>query len=286
MRYAEAHPDVILLDVEMPGMSGLDVARAIRSEESQRGALDWTPIIFLTALANDEQLARGIDAGGDDYLVKPVSEIVLSAKIAAMRRIRELRNQFLQLTKELEAANRQLHALTVLDGLTGLSNRRHLDEQFELEWRRAYRANDELSFMMIDVDHFKLYNDTYGHQQGDDCLRRVAALLGGSVRRPGDVAARYGGEEFALLLPSTPAHGAGHVALLIQKGIKALQIEHKASSVCGFVTASIGVATVRPREFAGAPKDFAEAADKALYEAKRGGRNKVVSSGNLHPAAS
>lgn len=280
-KYREFRPAVILLDVDMPGISGLDVARAIRADERLADSTDWTPIIFLTGLATDEQLAKGIEAGGDDYLVKPVSEIVLSAKIEAMRRIQALRKRLIAVTEDLAAANRKLHLLAIVDGMTGIANRRHLDEQLELEWRRAVRQDNEISFMMIDVDHFKQYNDAYGHQQGDDCLKRVAQLLADCARRPGDLAARYGGEEFAIMLPCTPAYGAGHVAIMVQKGIVALQIDHKASSVCDVVTASIGVATVRPKEFVGTLAGFTELADHALYEAKRAGRNRVVSSGNL-----
>jgi len=283
-KYEHEKPDFILLDVDMPGISGLDVARRIRSNEQENGRSDWTPIIFLTGLATDEQLAKGIEAGGDDYLVKPVSELVLSSKIAAMRRLQSLRSQLLAVTSELETANRKLHALTVVDALTGIANRRHLDTQMEQEWRRARRQGEDMSFLMIDVDHFKQYNDTYGHQQGDECLRQVAALLAKCVRRPGDLVARYGGEEFAVLLPNTPSYGAGHIALLIQRGIVGLNLEHKASSVGNFVSVSIGAVTIQPHEFEGTLADFAKLADLALYEAKHNGRNRVVSSGNIQPA--
>jgi diguanylate cyclase (GGDEF)-like protein len=279
--YREHKPDFILLDVEMPGMSGLDVAREIRDGESKSGSAEWTPIIFLTGLASDQQLASGIEAGGDDYLVKPVNPVVLSSKIQAMRRIQGLRQNLLTVTNQLEAANRKLQGLAATDGLTGLSNRRHLDEHLETEWRRAAREGQELSFMMVDVDFFKKYNDAYGHLQGDECLRRVASSLKESVRRPGDIVARYGGEEFAILLPNTPASGGGHVALLAQKRVAAMQIEHKASEASQYVTVSIGVATLTPKTLGESLETLTEQADQALYQAKRLGRNRVFSAGNL-----
>jgi diguanylate cyclase (GGDEF)-like protein len=274
--YRQGNPDVILLDIELPDMSGFDIARIIRAEESRTDRSDWTPIIFLTGMASDESLAAGIAAGGDDYLVKPVSAVVLAAKITAMQRIRHMREQLLEVTRQLEAANLKLHALAAADGLTGLANRRHLDEQLDREWRRAHREDNAISVIMIDVDHFKAFNDTYGHQHGDDCLRRVAGALGQGARRPGDLAARYGGEEFAVVLPTTPSEGARLVAAGIKNAIAALGIEHSNSSAANHVTASLGVATAFPKQFASDQAALLKLADQALYEAKHRGRNRVV----------
>ena len=177
---AEQKPDLILLDVMLPGADGFEVARLIRAGE-KAGA--WTPIIFLTVRAKDEDLARGIAMGGDDYLMKPVSEVVLGAKLRAMQRIVEMRRSLLAMSKKLDAANRELRRLSVMDSLTGISNRRHFDETFAREWRRATRGRRSLALILCDIDFFKQYNDIYGHQAGDDCLRAVARSLAQEVRR-------------------------------------------------------------------------------------------------------
>jgi diguanylate cyclase (GGDEF)-like protein len=159
------------------------------------------------------------------------------------------------------------------DGLTGLNNRRRLNETLNIEWKRARRQAGVLSFLMIDVDAFKQYNDTYGHLRGDECLRRIASVLLSSVNRPGDMVARYGGEEFCALLPATDAQGAVFIAHQIGAAIRADRIAH-AGSANGIVTVSIGVATCRPNvgtRF----EDLIDAADQALYRAKDAGRNRV-----------
>jgi diguanylate cyclase (GGDEF)-like protein/PAS domain S-box-containing protein len=181
---------------------------------------------------------------------------------------------------QLAALNFELSLQATTDGLTGLSNRRRLDEALDLEWRRAARDGSPLSMMMIDLDRFKLFNDRYGHQQGDVCLKAVAKILGSFIRRPGDIAARYGGEELGVLLPKTDILQASLLAERVRAAIEAAAMQHEGNTPFGVVTASIGVAALRP--FASASGDAAaellSAADEALYEAKHTGRNRVVMS--------
>lgn len=179
---------------------------------------------------------------------------------------------------EIAALNRELAVQAVTDGLTGLANRRRFDEGLAQEWRRAAREQNSLSLLMIDVDHFKLYNDRYGHQRGDECLRAVAAAIAGSARRAGDVAARYGGEEFAVLLPGADATAAAGPAEDLRAAIEAVGLQHSGNPANGIVTVSVGVATMTPVPEAGGyrPEDLVAAADAALYEAKHAGRNRVV----------
>lgn len=177
-------------------------------------------------------------------------------------------------TEELELANEQLQELTRVDGLTGIANRRRLDEDLEREWKRMMREKRPLSIILCDIDHFKFYNDTYGHQQGDDCLAKVAAAIKTSVNRPGDLAARYGGEEFCIILPETISSGAKQIAELVRQNVLGLQLEHKSSKVMPFVTLSLGVATMVP-DTDNDPGKLLEAADKGLYQAKENGRNRV-----------
>lgn len=269
-------PDLVLLDIIMPGMDGFEVAHRIRQLE-QDG--DWTPIIFLTARASENDLQRAIEVGGDDYLVKPVSEVVLKAKVNAMRRIAQMRSSLLVLTRKLDDANRELTRLSSVDGLTGIANRRRFDETLHREWRRASRTGKPFSLLVIDVDHFKLFNDNYGHQVGDECLKAVARTLEQLLRRPPDLVARYGGEEFAAILPETELDGALAVAEGMRAGIEELGITHRFSATAGVVTISIGAATMTPERgdehgFVGLLK----AADDALYRAKKNGRNKVAAS--------
>jgi diguanylate cyclase (GGDEF)-like protein len=176
---------------------------------------------------------------------------------------------------EQKLAQMALQSLAVKDGLTGLANRRSFDEKLEAEWLHNLREGTPMALMMSDVDHFKLYNDTYGHQKGDSCLKSVATALDKQVFRPSDLAARYGGEEFAVIMPNTSLDGALHVAERIREAVQALHIPHSASQTADRVTASIGVAAFVPTEDRN-PADLVAAADAALYRAKHQGRNRVV----------
>jgi diguanylate cyclase (GGDEF)-like protein len=176
------------------------------------------------------------------------------------------------------ALNAKLSEQAITDGLTGLSNRRHFDGELVQSWRRAARVNRPVSLLMIDVDRFKLYNDRYGHLEGDAALRAVASVAGTFARRDGDVVARYGGEEMAVLLPGSDAKGAADRAKLIRSGIEALALEHASNPPACVVTVSIGVATMMPgsADLAREPEALIVAADRALYQAKHSGRNRVV----------
>lgn len=269
--FSKERPDLVLLDVVMPGMDGFEVASRIRELE-QDG--EWTPIIFLSAKTGDADLERGIAVGGDDYLAKPVSERVFRAKISAMRRIAQMRRSLVVLTQKLDEANRELTRLSAVDQLTGIANRREFDAVLLREWRRATRTGRPVSLLVIDVDCFKQFNDAYGHQVGDACLKTVARALDETSRRSGDLVARYGGEEFAVVLPETDENGAFTVAEAMRQAVESLGITHRFSKTARVVTISAGVATMRPEraDEAGFER-LVKAADEALYAAKRGGRN-------------
>ena len=270
--FKEHRPDLILLDIVMPGMDGFEVAKRIRQLENDG---EWAPIIFLSARTSDEDLERGIQVGGDDYLMKPVTEVVLTAKVRAMQRIAQMRQSLVMLTRRLDEANRQLMRLSAVDGLTGIANRRQFDEFLSREWARSARHQGSLAVLMVDVDYFKQYNDLYGHQAGDDCLRKVAQALADQVKRPTDLAARYGGEEFSVILPETSVEGAVSLAEQMREAVLALALQHGGSEH-EFVSVSIGVACcVPPREGVGVEVLLREA-DVALYEAKAVGRNRIA----------
>jgi diguanylate cyclase (GGDEF)-like protein len=268
-------PDLILLDVIMPGMDGFEVAQRIRQLERDG---EWTPIIFLSARTADEDVERGIAVGGDDYLVKPVSEAVLKAKVSAMQRIAQMRASLLVLTRKLDEANRELTRLSAVDGLTGIANRRSFDAALLREWRRSARVGASISLLVVDVDCFKQFNDAYGHQVGDECLKAVARALVGHSRRPADLIARYGGEEFAAVLPDTSEEGARIVAEAMRNAVQSLAITHRFSSAARVVTVSIGIATVTPgRSDESGFVNLLKSADQALYESKHAGRNRWTS---------
>ncbi|MCB1956381.1 MAG: diguanylate cyclase [Rhodocyclaceae bacterium] len=270
--FKQHKPDLVLLDIIMPGIDGFEVARRIRQMERNG---EWTPIIFLSARTSDTDLEKGIEVGGDDYLIKPVSEVVLAAKVRAMQRIAQMRYSLVVLTRRLDEANQELKRLSSVDGLTGIANRRRMDDVLAKEWRRAARIGEPISMLLIDVDFFKQFNDNYGHQVGDECLRAVARTLDSGVQRPGDLVARFGGEEFAVLLPQTDLAGACQVAEGLRGAIEGLGITHRHSEVARTVTISIGVSSGLPKPESAGPDGLVEAADKALYAAKRSGRNRV-----------
>ncbi|MCC4116578.1 diguanylate cyclase [Aromatoleum toluclasticum] len=270
--FRQSRPDLVMLDVVMPGMDGFEVARRIRQLESDG---DWTPIIFLSARTRDEDIERGIAVGGDDYLVKPVSEAVLKAKVRAMQRIAHMRASLVALTRKLDEANRELTRLSAFDGLTGIANRRTFDATLSREWRRSARGGAPIALMVVDVDCFKQFNDAYGHQVGDECLKAVARALAGNTRRPVDLVARYGGEEFAVVLPDTDAQGAAIVGESMRRAVEALAITHRHSTAARVVTVSLGIAVTRPeRSDDGGFATLLTRADEALYRAKRDGRNR------------
>jgi diguanylate cyclase (GGDEF)-like protein len=268
--YHREKPDVILLDAQLPDIDGFDVALKIRALEKVK---DWTAIIFLTSMTKDEDLERGIEVGGDDYLLKPISEVVLKAKLKAMFRMVEMQRALVHMTEQLNEANAKLLRLSATDGLTGIANRRMYDELAIREWRRCERMKKPLALVMIDVDHFKLFNDKYGHQTGDECLKAVAAQVGKAAPRATDLAARYGGEEFVLVLGETDTDGAKWIANRLRQQVSDLKIPHYATA-SRHVTISCGVAAIIP-EVNYSLDVLLKSADHALYQAKETGRDRV-----------
>lgn len=270
--FREHRPDVVLLDVEMAGIDGYETARRLRRAEPE----GWTPIIFLSGHGSDENLWRGIEAGGDDYLTKPVSPLVLSAKLHAMQRLVAMRQKLVALSSDLQVANEKLQRLAEIDELTGLLNRRGLESRLAQEVAAARREQSPLTVLLVDVDHFKIYNDTLGHMHGDVCLREVAQTLRDSCHRPRDCATRYGGEEFALILPGTPRSGAMMFARVLQTLLAQRELVHPGSPVSPHVTLSGGITTCVPDDRTNAA-DLLMRADEALYTAKELGRNRFFS---------
>lgn len=266
---AEHEVDLILMDVEMPGMNGIEATKRLREQKKA----DWFPIIFLTSRDDDESYVSGILAGGDAYLAKPINPLRLQITVVAMERIFLMRQKLYKAQKELQRVNRELESLSFFDQLTGLANRRNFDQTLNKQFLLARRTQTPLSLIMCDVDHFKLYNDTYGHQQGDYCLTAVGKQIAAVVQRPTDLACRYGGEEFAIILPDTPKEGASLLAENMRKSVFGLQMPHSASKVADVVSLSLGVAT-QAGEFT-APAELLKVADSMLYRAKEQGRNRV-----------
>ncbi len=268
-------PDLVLLDIILPGIDGIEVARRMRAQEKDG---EWTPIIYLSARHEDAAIEAGLAAGGDDYLVKPVSGVVLTAKLRAMQRLAQAQKSLLLLTRKLDEANRQLKRLTLVDGLTGIANRRAFDETLEQEWRRCQRNAKPLTLMLIDVDYFKRYNDRCGHQSGDDVLIRVAKTLESAMLRSADLVARYGGEEFAAICPETDLSGARLLAQRMVLAVENLRLPHPASDASAYVTCSIGGAVVTPgqSERVTSPATLLLCADRALYRTKDAGRNQTL----------
>lgn len=265
-------PDLVLLDIRLPGLDGYGVAHQMR--ESEAG--DWTPIIFLSGLDTDLDLWRGIESGGDDYLVKPVKPIVLVAKLRAMRRLLDMRRRLVSMSAELHLANQRLNEMVEMDALTGLVNRRGFDRILHAEILLARRDNKPLTLMLCDLDHFKRYNDSCGHVKGDECLRTVGKLLRDVCMRPRDVASRYGGEEFAMILPNTPRSGAMTFARALGKMLQVRAIPHPDSPLGNVLTLSGGITTCIPDESTSA-ESMVMRADQALYAAKAQGRARFFS---------
>jgi diguanylate cyclase (GGDEF)-like protein len=266
----QAPPDLILLDAEMPGMSGFDLLKAMKSDP----LLSEVPVIFVTGHAEADFEVAALQLGAADFITKPYRAPAVLARVHTQLRVKQLSDA--------------LRRAATTDALTGVANRRHFDECLAREWRRAGRARDSIALLMIDVDHFKLFNDRYGHPRGDACLHRVAGILTLACHRPADFVARYGGEEFAVLLPQTPRAGAEKVAGRILEAVNSAAIPHDGSPTAAHVTVSIGLACMDPVDGQGrhrepraagrgdlpeaAPGALVLAADQALYGAKHAGR--------------
>ena len=249
-------PDLVLLDVVMPGMDGFEVCAQLKANAATRNI----PVIFVTAHSDAAQETHGLSVGAVDFISKPVNPAVVRARVKT------------HLTLKFQSD--LLRNLVFLDGLSGVFNRRYFDQQLGVEWARAARNNTALSVIMVDVDHFKLFNDRYGHQAGDDCLRQIALALKASLRRPTDLVARYGGEEFACILPETGFEDALTMTRDMERMVRDQKIPHAFSPYDGVVTASLGLAT-RSAQAKGDAVALVGLADAQLYQAKQTGRGRV-----------
>lgn len=270
--------DLILMDFQMPEINGIEACRIIQAYKY----LKDIPIIMITASEDLDLLEEAFASGAVDFLQKPVNRIELLVRARSALRLKaetdrrkKRETELLTVKTNLEKANRQLHKLSATDSLTDVHNRRKFDEYLEREWKRAIRDRSILSLLLIDIDHFKLFNDTYGHPAGDICLKSVAGAFSTCLNRPGDFLARYGGEEFAVILPQTDTEGALHVAESLRFAIKNLQIPHESSPTADHITISIGFTGFQPHsEYQ--LSDFIIIADQALYEAKNAGRDRTM----------
>lgn len=260
----EEEPDLILLDVVMPGLDGHEVCMRLKADARTKGI----PVIFISGLSDESDEAKGLEIGAIDYITKPFSPPIVRARV---------RNHL-----QLKRYQDMLERLSVLDGLTGIANRRRFDETLDHEWLRSRRQGTTMSLIMIDVDCFKAFNDNYGHAAGDECLKRVAAVLAEAVSRPGDLVARYGGEEFVVIMPETDAAGGILIAETLRRSIASLALPHAFSSAGDVVTVSVGGATVIPARHTQGAEELVKLADTRLYEAKHAGRNRVAWTADAH----
>jgi diguanylate cyclase (GGDEF)-like protein len=251
-------PDLVLLDVAMPGVDGYEVCRRLKADPRSGDV----PIIFVTARDRVEDEIKGLETGAVDFITKPVHPSIVLARV---------RTQIM-----LKQQADRLRGMASTDALTGVANRRGFDERLDIEWRRCQRHRMPLSLIMIDIDHFKLYNDTYGHQAGDNCLQHIASALRTVLRRASDMLSRYGGEEFVCLLPGTGLDGAVERADEIGRAVERLNIIHAHPTTGPVVTVSRGVSTTIPGNEIEIV-DLLQVADAMLYQAKRTGRNCTMS---------
>jgi len=271
-------PTVILQDLVLPEIDGLTLVARYRASAATRDI----PIVVLSSKEDAVVKSEAFAAGVDDYLVKLPDRVELIARVrhhskgylARLQRDAAYRALDASQQKLLEM-NRALQRLSHVDGLTGLSNRRYLDEYLATEWKRAARELNEFSVLMIDVDFFKKYNDSQGHMAGDEVLRQVGEAVRLALHRPADLAARFGGEEFCAILPGTDLGGAQVIGERICRAVESLRIAHPAQGPGSVVTVSVGGAATMPVR-GGQATDLLAAADEALYRAKHEGKNRAV----------
>ena len=269
LRMIEASPpDLILLDVMMPKIDGIEVARRVKGNRS----LPFIPIIMQTALDATENKVEGLEAGADDYITKPIDFAELKARLNSMLRIKRLQDALEERERQLLEANERLRYMSQTDALTGLDNRRHLEERIDEMFEHARRLNEPFSCVMCDLDRFKSVNDTHGHQAGDAVLKQFARILRNEVREI-DRVGRYGGEEFMLLLPGTVLDAAVTFAERVRKEVEGHTFTFDGTQICR--TASFGV-SAWPHPRIGNCDVLVRAADDALYVAKETGRNRVI----------
>jgi len=264
----EHQPDLILLDVMMPKMNGSKVCEVIKSDDATK----FIPVILVTALNELEDKVKGMNSGADDFLAKPFNKLELLVRVRSLLRIKHLHDELQEKVIELQRTKEELRQLAITDGLTGLYNYRYFKEQLQQELNRAHRHNLNISVVMIDIDHFKQYNDKNGHPAGDVVLKDIARLLRDNIRNI-DLAARYGGEEFSLILIETDKPPAKIVSEKIRKLVEDYGFAYESSQRDGKLTISTGVAT-----FPEDGEDFdtlVSQADQRLYCAKEAGRNVI-----------
>jgi diguanylate cyclase (GGDEF)-like protein len=249
-------PDLLLLDVMMPEVDGFSFCRELKENDETRDL----PVIFVTALHEEIDELKGFQIGAVDFIHKPISSPILLARVRTHL--------------ELKRRTDMLEQRTLIDALTGVGNRRAYDLILAAEWRRLQRKGSCLSMLVVDIDQFKLYNDFFGHRQGDECLQKLAASLGKCISRASDQLTRYGGEEFVFLLPHTPLKGAVAVAEKLMADIRALNLPQAPDADHNQVTVSVGVACLQPNNQQ-PPETLFLLADKQLYEAKGSGRDRV-----------
>lgn len=253
----DENPDLIILDILMPEMDGYEVCRRLKENPDVSGI----PVIFVTGLSNVADETKGLKAGAVDYITKPLSPPIVNMRVS----------NHMKLTRALS----KLSELSSKDGLTNLANRRHLDDRLKKECSGFRKPNAPLSMILLDIDFFKIFNDTYGHQAGDDCLKKVSHILSQTAQRSLDLVARYGGEEFCCLLPLSDYENAMLIANKIRENILAQRIVNQGSDISEFLTASFGVVTIIP-DGRITPEKLIQIADENLYSAKAKGRNTVV----------
>jgi diguanylate cyclase (GGDEF)-like protein len=261
----------------MPGINGIEACRQIKAQKHVHDI----PILMVTGVVDEDELEVAFAAGATDYITKPIKYAELLARLRSALALKyELdcrkahEQELLDMTRQLREANAALERLSIMDELTGVANRRHFNRTLDQEWSRTLRNRPFLSLILIDVDCFKAYNDSFGHQAGDEALRRVAEAIKGVLKRPTDLLARYGGEEFAIILPDTRLEGAVALAEAMRIAMEELHLPHPRSTAGDRITISLGVATGDtdwPRD----AHELVSAADRALYRAKGAGRNRV-----------
>lgn len=269
--FIRLHPDIVLLDAKMPVMDGFTCCAKLQTLPE----FDQTPILMITSLDDQQSVDLAFQAGAADYVTKPIHFAVLRQRVRRLLQQRIQSRQIALLMAKLQQANQELERLVSIDGLTQVANRRHFDQYLEQQWLKLTQEQAPLSLILCDIDFFKCYNDTYGHQAGDDCLRTAAQVMSQAVKRPGNMVARYGGEEFAIILPNTTLEEATQIAQSIREAVAALQVPHSGSKGYQYLTLSLGVASTIPQAANAANSLIAEA-DQALYQAKAEGRNRVV----------
>ncbi len=273
--YKEHQPDMILLDAMMPVLDGFECCSQLQKLPDG----DHTPVLIITALEDRESVDRAYDVGASDYITKPIHWAVLRQRVRRLLDQANLRTQLEAANQQLAVVVEELRRLVSIDALTQVANRRCLDEYLEQECRRSHREQQPISLVLCDIDFFKNYNDNYGHQEGDYCLKQVAQAISKCTNRPADLVARYGGEEFAIVLPNTDAEGGMSVALRATEIVRSLKLTHNFSKVANYVTISCGVATLFLFNELQVV-NLIKSADLALYLAKSEGRNCVRQ--NIH----